>query len=191
MVWITIDGNTRPPPKALTFASFRQEPIPLHEQFKEQPEERQKKVQEQAQLTASTKSRDPRPTSKPQSKPQPKYPPQPSECRHCQEHFDSKNALFRHLEYCKTSRLTSRSTSQSTSRLSSRSRASLVSSSPRSTASSASSVASIESVQLQILGQLHAIQTPKKSIPSIVPQKQPQMPAQTPPHIIYTPNWST
>jgi hypothetical protein len=38
---------------------------------------------------------------------------------------------------------------------------------------------------------LHAIQTPKKLIPNVVPQKQPQMLAQTPPHTIYTPIRST
>jgi len=57
--------------------------------------------------------------------------------------------------------------------------------------SSASSIASIEKVQLQILGQLHTIQTPKKSIPYVVPQKQPQMLAQTPPHTFYIQSRST
>jgi len=172
----TVDSNTRPPPKAPIFVSFCQEPIPLHEQFKEQLNERQKKPQEQDLQKKKKKpqSRHPPRPSKPQ------YPPQPSKYRHCKEEFDTKNALFRHLKHYKTSRSTSRS--------SSRSRASSVSSSTRLTASSTSSIASIEKVQLQILGQLHAIQAPKKSIPYIVPQRQPQMPAQTPPHTIYTPN---
>ena len=140
--WITLDKNNHPPPKAPVFASFCQEPIPLHEQYKELPKERQKQAQNQLKRQPTNHL----------AKKAPRYPPQPSDCRHCQEHFDSKNALFRYLKLCKTTRLTSRSTSLT--RLLS---PSLLIRLSTLITSFALLIASIKNVQLQILGQLHAI----------------------------------
>jgi hypothetical protein len=154
---LTVDVSTTPPP-ALPFASFRQESIPLHLQHKELPEERQERRQKRAQ------------NPKRRSQPTTKYSPQHTTCRHCNENFSSRNALFRHLKLCKSSR------SRACSVVSSRSSASSVASAPSvsskvsrasstSSASSATSVSStsaitsIEKVQLKILSQLYVIRS--------------------------------
>jgi hypothetical protein len=169
-VELTVDVSTTPPPPQvpvdLPFASFRQEAIPLRQQHKKLPEERQERRQKRAQ------------NPKRRSQPTTKYSPQPTTCRHCNENFSSRNALFRHLKLCKKSRsrassVASKWSAPSTCRVSrassvssSLSSTSLVSSSSNvsrasttSTASSASSVASIEKVQLKILSQLYAIRS--------------------------------
>ena len=181
----------------LPFASFRQEPIPLHLQLKER---QKKKVQEQA-YPQKKKAQEPGPSrpSRP-SKPWLRYPPQPSKCRYCNHQFDSKNKLFQHLEQCKPP---SKATSQapSTSRAPSttpkpRSRApsnpkspsnplsrvpSITPSNPSSQASSrtsisatssansTTSIALFEKVQLQILGQLNTLQKKKRQMPDQTP----------------------
>jgi outer membrane biosynthesis protein TonB len=124
--------STTPPP-ALPFASFRQESIPLHLQYKELPKERQERRQKRAQ------------NPKRRSQPTTKYSPQHTTCRHCNENFSSRNALFRHLKLCKSSR------SRACSMVSSRSSASSVASAPSvssrvSKASSTSSASSATSV---------------------------------------------
>jgi len=97
-IYITSTHDWRLP---LPFASFSQEAIPLHLQSRQLPEERQQKR--------------PQYQSKPQPTVKPRYPPQPSNCRHCKEDFNSRNALFRHLELCKTSRSQASLVSSSTS----------------------------------------------------------------------------
>ncbi|PMD12120.1 hypothetical protein NA56DRAFT_38128 [Hyaloscypha hepaticicola] len=89
---LLVDALITPPPQApidLPFASFRQESIPLHLQYKELPEERQQRLRQQQK----------RPQNRPKAQPAPKSRclPQPSTCRHCKENFGSRNALFRHL----------------------------------------------------------------------------------------------
>jgi hypothetical protein len=127
-------------PEDLPFTSFCQESIPLRLQYKKLPEERQerqerlrqerqKQVQQQQQKRPQRRSQNQR-----FREPAAKYSPQPSSCRHYNENFSSKNALFRHLNLCKTSRSrassirVSRAPSKSSASVSSRvSRASLVS----------------------------------------------------------------
>jgi hypothetical protein len=153
--WITPNRDLRLPPP---FASFDQEAIPLRLQYKELPEERlqkrqerqerQKRVQQQEQNRPQNRPKERRQkrAHNPKRRPTPKssYPPQPSTCRHCNENFSSRNALFRHLNLCKSSR------SRTCSVISSRSSASSVASAPSvssrvSRASSTSSAPSVSS----------------------------------------------
>ena len=181
-LWNRPPTPATPPPRApidLPFASFRQEPIPLHLQSRELPEERKQKQirqkqhkrpqnrpkpQEEQRQKRLRQQQQKRPQNRrnPHLAPKSSYPPQSSTCRHCNENFSSRNALFRHLKLCKSSRsrapsvVSSRS---STPSVSSRvSRASSVSTT--SSASSASSIASIKKIQLQIFGQLYTIRSP-------------------------------
>jgi hypothetical protein len=157
-IWITATRDLRLP---LPFASFAQEAIPLNQQYKELPEERQKRLRQEQLRQQKRAHSPPRPAVNTKPRPsKPRYPPQPSKCRLCKSHFDSKNALFRHLEHCKTSQLAPRSRASSVaSRSSASSASSRVSrASSASSTSSAATIASIEKVQLQILSQLHAVQ---------------------------------
>jgi hypothetical protein len=180
-IWITPNRDLRLPPP---FASFDQEAIPLRLQHKELPEERQerlrqerqKRVQQQQQKRPQNqpeerqerrqKRQQNRPQNRPKAQPAPKSRclPQPSTCQRCKEDFNSRNALFRHLKLCKTSRsrassVTSKSSASSVSSRVSRASSTASSTSSVSSASSTSSIASIEKLQLQILGQLYAIRT--------------------------------
>ena len=181
-IWITATRDLRLP---LPFASFAQEAIPLNQQYKELLEERQKRLyQERLRQQKKAQERQEQEQRQEQRREQRfikelerkllkerqqlllKYRPQPSDYRHCQEHFDSKNKLFQHLEHCKPRSRASSVNSQSSARSRASSRASSTSSvssrvSRASSASSTSSIAttaSIEKVQLQILSQLHAVQ---------------------------------
>jgi hypothetical protein len=169
---LLVDASTTPSlqaPVELPFASFRQEPIPLYLQNKELLEERQERRQKRVQNP---------PTALPT--PKSRYSPQSSTCRHCNENFSSRNALFRHLKLCKSSRSRASSarafrassvTSNSSASLSSRiSRASSTSSASSATSvSSTSSITSIEKLQLQILSQLYAIRSPTIRRPQDLP----------------------
>jgi hypothetical protein len=146
----------------LPFASFYQESIPLDLQHKELWEERivrlirqQKKAQERKEHEQRQEQRllkkQQRQLLKEREQQLLRHRPQPSDCRHCQVHFDSKNTLFRHLEHCKSQ---SRASSVA-SRSSASSRASSASST--SSAATTASILSIEKVQLQILSQLHSL----------------------------------
>lgn len=172
-------------PVDLPFASFRQEPIPLYLQAKELPEERQQRLDQQHQKRARNLPEERRlrlrqQETRPQNRPKPQrttktYAPQPSSCRLCQENFNSRNALFRHLTLCKTSRSqassisrsrassTSSTTSSRACSVSSKSSASRVSRASstalKSSVSSTSSIASIEKAQLRILSQLYALRS--------------------------------
>lgn len=185
----TVDDVTKAPID-LPFASFRQEPIALHLQTKELLEERQQRLGQQHQKRARNQPEERR--KRPQNRPKPQrtsgpepipkraYQPQPSTCRRCQENFNSRNVLFRHLKLCKTSRSrassvsrvsrassTSSTTSSRAYSVTSKSSASSVSSkvsrasskSSVSSVSSTSSIASIEKAQLRILGQLYTLRS--------------------------------
>jgi hypothetical protein len=178
LVKLTIDVSIIPPPQVpvdLPFTLFCQEPIPLRQQYKELLEERQERLCQERQKQAQQQQK--RPQNRRRSQPTTKYSPQPTTCRHCNKNFSSRNALFRHLNLCKTSR------SHAFSVSSRESRASLVSSSLSSTllissssnvsrisltasltssatsASSTSAIMLIKKVQLKILSQLYVIRS--------------------------------
>jgi hypothetical protein len=182
-VWIATSPTPHDWRLPLPFASFAQEAIPLHLQARELPEERrerlyqeqlrqQKKAQEHQEQEQRQEQRllkkqeqqllkDLKKQEQQREQQLLKYRPQPSDCRHCKEHFDSKNTLFRHLEHCKprsrASSVTSQSSTSSRASSVSSSRASSVSSTP--STSSTAMTASIEKVQLQVLRQLYTIRS--------------------------------
>jgi len=177
-LWNRPSTPATPPPRApidLPFASFRQEPIPLHLQSRELPEERKQKQIRQKQHTRPQNRPKPqeeqrqkglrqqqqkRPQNRrnPQSTPKLRNPPQLSTCRYRKEDFDSSNALFRRLKLQNTSILNFLKGIPFNPFINFRSFVNVV--------------CRIEEVQLQILGQLHAIRSPSirfQSTKSITP----------------------
>ena len=162
----------------LLFASFAQEAIPLYLQYKELPEERVVRLtQENIRRERKAQARQEQEQQREQRQEQhflkkffekeerrqqrfkALYRPQPSNCRHYNKHFKSKNALFRHLEQHKTSRLRASSVASRSSASSISSASSVSSASSTSSTSSTTSIASIEQIQLRILKQLQVLRS--------------------------------